>query len=59
VLRFVSDDPVKCGEKRARRLAMFAGDRQLFAALPNPPPTNLRLIGGHQAFGEVLRFVTT
>jgi hypothetical protein len=59
VLRFVSDDPVKCGEKRARRLAMFAGDRQLFAALPNPPPTNLRLIGGHPVFGEVLRFVTT
>lgn len=58
VLRFISDDPVACSEKRARRLALFAGDRQLFAALPNPPPTNFRLVGGQPAFGEVLRFVT-
>jgi len=58
VLRFVSDDPVACSEKRARRLALFAGDRQLFGALPNPPPTNVRLVGGRPAFGEVLRFVT-
>ncbi|HET9398440.1 MAG TPA: hypothetical protein VFO45_06430 [Sphingomicrobium sp.] len=58
VLRFVSEDPVACSEKRARRLALFAGGRQLFAALPNPPPTNVRLVGGRPAFGEVLRFVT-
>lgn len=58
VLRFLSDQPVACSEKRARRLALFAGDRQLFSALPNPPPTNVRLVGGQPAFGEVLRFVT-
>jgi hypothetical protein len=58
VLRFLSDAPVACSEARARRLALFAGDRQLFTALPNPPPTSLRLVGGRPAFGEVLRFVT-
>lgn len=58
VLRFLSDAPVACSETRARRLALFAGDRQLFTALPNPPPTALRLVGGRPAFGEVLRFVT-
>jgi hypothetical protein len=58
VLRFVSDAPVACSEKPARRLALFAGDRQLFTALPNPPPTALRLVEGRPAFGEVLRFVT-
>lgn len=58
VLRFLSDAPVACSETRARRLALFAGDRQLFTALPNPPPTALRLVGGRPVFGEVLRFVT-
>ncbi len=58
VLRFVSDGAVACSEKRARRLAMFAGDRELFPALPNPSPAQVRLLGGQPAFGEVLRFVT-
>lgn len=59
VLRFVSDAPVACSEERARRLALFAGDRQLFSAMPNPSPSELRLLGGQPVFGEVLRFVTT
>jgi len=58
VLRFVSDAAVACSEKRARRLALFAGDRELFTALPNPSPVQTRLLGGKVAFGEVLRFVT-
>jgi hypothetical protein len=58
VLRFVSNAAVPCSEQRARRLAMFAGDRELFNALPNPSPAQTRLLGGKVAFGEVLRFVT-
>lgn len=58
VLRFVSDAAVACSEKRARRLALFAGDRELFTALPNPSPVHPRLLAGKVAFGEVLRFVT-
>jgi hypothetical protein len=58
VLRFVSDTPVPCTEKRARRIALLAGDRQLFTALPNPSPDQIRLLKGKPAFGEVLRFVT-
>lgn len=59
VLRFVSDAPVACSEARARRMALFAGDHQLFTALPNPSPAQVRLLSGKPAFGEVLRFVTT
>lgn len=58
VLRFVSDAPVPCSEVRARRVALFAGQRQLIAALPNPSPAALRRVGGQPVFGEVLHFVT-
>lgn len=58
VLRFVSDSAVPCSETPARRMALFAGDRQLFTALPNPSPADVRLLNGKPAFGEMLRFVT-
>jgi len=58
VLRFVSDQAVPCTEKRARRMSLSAGDRQLFPALPNPSPAGVRLLKGKPAFGETLRFVT-
>jgi len=58
VLRFVSDAAVPCSEARARRIALFAGDRQLLPALPNPSPAAVRLLKGKPAFGETLRFVT-
>jgi hypothetical protein len=59
VLRFVSDAPVPCSEGRARRIALFAGSRQLFSALPNPSPSRIRFLNGKPVFGEVLRFVTS
>lgn len=59
VLRFVSDAAIPCSEIRARRISLFAGDRQLIAALPNPSPGAMRQVSGQPAFGEVLRFVTT
>lgn len=58
VLRFVSNSAVPCSETPARRMTLFAGDRQLFTALPNPSPAEVRLLNGKPAFGEVLRFVT-
>jgi hypothetical protein len=58
VLRFLSDAPVPCSSARARRIAMFAGARQIFTALPNPSPAEVRIVKGKPVFGEVLRFVT-
>ncbi|HSI41599.1 MAG TPA: hypothetical protein VLA00_13730 [Xanthobacteraceae bacterium] len=58
VLRFVSDAPAACSETVARRVSLFAGDMQLFAALPNPSPGQRRRIAGQEAFGEVLRIIT-
>ena len=58
VLRFLSDAPAACSETIARRVGLFAGDAQLFAALPNPSPAQRRRVGGQEAFGEVLRVVT-
>jgi hypothetical protein len=59
VLRFLSAAPVAASEVVARRVALFAGQHQLFPALPNPSPAELRMIGGKPAFGAVIRFVTT
>jgi hypothetical protein len=59
VLRFLSDAPVPASEVVARRVALFAGQQQLFPALPNPSPATLRMIGGKPAFGAVIRFITT
>lgn len=59
VLRFLSVAPVAASEVVARRIALFAGQHQLFPALPNPSPAALRMIGGKPAFGAVIRFVTT
>lgn len=59
VLRFLSVAPVAASEVVARRVALFAGQHQLFPALPNPSPAELRMIGGKPAFGAVIRFVTT
>lgn len=58
VLRFVSDAPVPCSEALIRRMTLSAGDRQLFPALPNPSPSDVRLLKGKPAFGETLRFVS-
>lgn len=59
VLRFVSDAPVVCSESVARGIGLFAKDRQLLAALPNPSPANVGRVAGQVTHGEVVRFVTT
>ena len=58
VLRFVSTAAIPASETAARRVQLFAGARQLFAALPNPSPAQPRQLGGVAAFGEVVRIVT-
>ena len=58
VLRFVSTAAVAASETAARRVSLFAGAAQIFAALPNPSPAQLRRVGGAAAFGEVVHVVT-